>query len=94
VGVSIGISLEYSRLHESEADELGLMIAANAGFDPLKAIGLWERMASESGRRPEVWRHRPPGPAIGIHRIGPCPGHLVSYALWVGGIEAQPCEQV
>lgn len=49
VGASLGVALPFSRLHESEADELGLLIAANAGFDPRKAIGLWERMAEANG---------------------------------------------
>jgi predicted Zn-dependent protease len=49
VGVStLGAILPYSRKHESEADELGLYLAADAGYDPHAAIGLWERMAAES----------------------------------------------
>ncbi len=49
IGSQLGIVLPYSRLHESEADELGLFIAAEAGFDPDQAIGLWQRMAKEGG---------------------------------------------
>ena len=48
VGASVGVMLPYSRLHESEADELGLMIAANAGFDPREAIDLWQRMDEQN----------------------------------------------
>ena len=47
-GASVGVMLPYSRLHESEADELGLMIAANAGFDPREAIDLWQRMDEQN----------------------------------------------
>jgi predicted Zn-dependent protease len=50
VGVgTLGAILPYSRLHESEADELGLYLAADAGYDPHAAIGLWERMAAQGG---------------------------------------------
>lgn len=49
VGASLGVMLPYSRLHESEADELGLMIAANAGYDPREALGLWQRMDKQGG---------------------------------------------
>jgi predicted Zn-dependent protease len=48
-GASVGVLLPYSRLHESEADELGLYIAANAGFDPREAIPLWTRMGRSGG---------------------------------------------
>ena len=46
---SIGIALPFSRTHESEADEVGLYFAAAAGYDPRAAIGVWERMADNSG---------------------------------------------
>ena len=46
---SIGIALPFSRTHESEADEVGLYYAAAAGYDPRAAIGVWERMADNSG---------------------------------------------
>jgi predicted Zn-dependent protease len=50
VGIgTVGAILPYSRAHESEADELGLYLAADAGYDPRAAIGLWERMAAKSG---------------------------------------------
>ncbi len=39
----------YSRKQESEADHLGLIFAAMAGYDPAKALPFWERMASASG---------------------------------------------
>ena len=40
--------LPYSRLHESEADRLGLIFMAMAGYDPHEAPKFWERMASLS----------------------------------------------
>ena len=39
----------FSRSQESEADELGLFIAADAGYDPREAVELWKRMATRGG---------------------------------------------
>ena len=44
-GANVGVLLPFSRSHECEADELGLMIAAEAGYRPRAAIRLWQKMA-------------------------------------------------
>jgi predicted Zn-dependent protease len=49
VGAQVGVMLPYSRLQESEADHLGLIFMAMAGYDPHAAVGVWERMAQLSG---------------------------------------------
>jgi Zn-dependent protease with chaperone function len=41
--------LPYSRLHETEADRMGVELAARAAYDPRAAIGLWQKMAKMSG---------------------------------------------
>src|SRR5262247_2229881 len=41
--------LPYSRLHETEADRMGVELAARAGYDPRAAIVLWQKMAKLSG---------------------------------------------
>jgi predicted Zn-dependent protease len=46
-GTTISFILPYSRHHESEADEIGLIYAAKAGYDPRAAIGFWERMEAQ-----------------------------------------------
>lgn len=46
LGAQVGVLLPYSRLHESEADRLGLIFMAMAGYDPREAAGFWERMAA------------------------------------------------
>lgn len=46
--------LAYSRTHETEADKLGLIFAAMAGYDPRSSIGFWERMAAKGGAKPPV----------------------------------------
>ena len=53
VGVgTLGVLYPFSRKQEAEADELGLYIAAWAGYDPHAAIPLWQRMADTGGDKP------------------------------------------
>lgn len=49
VGSQLGLLLPFSRLHESEADKLGLIFSAMAGYDPREAPAFWQRMAKASG---------------------------------------------
>jgi predicted Zn-dependent protease len=61
-GTTVGILLPYSRLNESEADEIGLVYAARAGYDPRAAITFWEKMAAEAagkGKPPEFLSTHP-----------------------------------
>lgn len=49
LGAQVGIMLPFSRLHESEADQVGLMFMARAGYPPQEAIAVWDRMEASSG---------------------------------------------
>ena len=51
IGSTLGV-LKYSRTHESEADKMGLVFAAIAGYDPNAAVTFWERMAAQGGAKP------------------------------------------
>ena len=55
VGVLYGFTLPFSRLHESEADQIGLIYMAKAGYDPNEAINFWQRFSQIKGGkgRPE-----------------------------------------
>lgn len=48
IGSQLGM-LKYSRVHESEADKMGLIFMAMAGYDPNEAIGFWQRMSQAGG---------------------------------------------
>lgn len=49
VGAQVGVLLPFSRKHESEADYIGILLAADAGYDPRESVALWERMGQASG---------------------------------------------
>ncbi|MEA4982349.1 MAG: M48 family metallopeptidase [Paludibacter sp.] len=48
IGSQLGVILPYSREHEYEADRLGLIFMAMAGYNPNEAIAFWERMSANS----------------------------------------------
>jgi predicted Zn-dependent protease len=50
IGSQLGM-LKYSRTHESEADKMGLVFMAMAGYDPSEAVAFWERMAKSGGAK-------------------------------------------
>jgi len=52
-GANIGILLPFSRTHEYEADRLGLIYMARAGYDPREAIACWQRMKAYSEKHSE-----------------------------------------
>ncbi|MDD2760429.1 MAG: M48 family metallopeptidase [Methylomonas sp.] len=52
IGAEYGIILPYSRIHESEADTIGLDLMARAGFDPRQSIDLWLKMDKASQGQP------------------------------------------
>lgn len=50
IGTQVGVMLPYSRTHESQADRMGLMIAARSGYDPRAALSFWQKMADANPR--------------------------------------------
>ncbi len=52
---NVSFNLPNSRLHETEADTMGVELAARAGYDPRAAVTLWRKMAAQSKGAPPEW---------------------------------------
>lgn len=51
VGLQYGFMLPYSRTHETESDNMGLKLMAQAGYEPAEAANLWRRMKAASNSK-------------------------------------------
>jgi predicted Zn-dependent protease len=68
-GAQVGALLPFSRLHESEADRLGLIFMAMAGYDPNGAVTFWQRMAQNAGQKPPEFLSTHPSDETRIAKI-------------------------
>jgi predicted Zn-dependent protease len=69
-GAQVGVLLPFSRKHESEADYIGILLAADAGYDPRESIHLWERMEQVSGGKgPSEFLSTHPGHETRIEQL-------------------------
>ncbi|NWF92393.1 MAG: M48 family metallopeptidase [Syntrophaceae bacterium] len=69
VTANLGFLLPYSRLHESEADRIGLVLMAKAGYDPGEAIAFWQRMKKKEGSKVPEFLSTHPVPETRIEQI-------------------------
>lgn len=78
IGSQLGV-LAYSREHEYEADKLGLIFMALAGYDPQTAVGFWERMSTIGGSKPPEFLSTHPSDANRIRKIREALPEVMKY---------------
>jgi predicted Zn-dependent protease len=80
MSAQFGLSLPYGRKQESEADTVGLVYMADAGFDPRASVKLWKNMAEQSkGGPPQFLSTHPSSETRIDDLIGELPTALVKY---------------
>jgi predicted Zn-dependent protease len=79
LGSQFGVLLPFSREHELEADKLGLIFMAMAGYDPQTAIGFWERMSTMGGNKPPEFMSTHPSDERRIAQIKEAMPEVLQY---------------
>ena len=68
-GTQFGVLMPFSRKHESEADEIGLLYMARAGYDPRESIRFWQRMENAGGAQPPEFLSSHPSHGTRIQQL-------------------------
>lgn len=80
LGSQVGVLLPFSRLQETEADRLGLIFMAMAGYDPHEAVNFWQRMASQKeGAAPPEFLSTHPSDATRIQKLNELVPEAMKY---------------
>jgi len=88
LGANVGILLPFSRSHESEADYVGLLLAAQAGYDPHEAVRVWERMEQASKGQPPEFLSTHPSHGTRIKQLQEWMPEALSFYRLQPGIQA------
>lgn len=68
-GAQYGVLLPFSREHELESDQMGLIYMARAGYDPREAVSFWERMSQAGGQQPPEFASTHPAHGTRIQQL-------------------------
>ena len=94
-GAQYGASLPFSREQESEADHIGLLFMARAGYDPHEALAFWQRMNAQTGHgAPPQFESDHPSNGVRIQQLqGWMPEAEKEYAASTMKDTGQPTQQ-
>jgi predicted Zn-dependent protease len=79
LAAAVAIQMPNSRSAESEADRIGIELAAKAGYDPRAAATLWEKMAKVGGSRPPEFLSTHPSPENREERLSQIAPQMMKY---------------
>jgi predicted Zn-dependent protease len=79
IAAQLAIQLPNSRSAESEADEIGLELAAKAGYNPNAALSLWQKMEKASGSGPPQFLSTHPSPANRQEKLAALAPQMMAY---------------
>jgi predicted Zn-dependent protease len=84
LAAALAITLPNSRTSETEADVMGIEIAARAGYDPRAAATLWQKMGEVGGKTPPQFLSTHPAPANRQENLSKLAEQLMPYYLEKG----------
>ncbi|TKB26930.1 M48 family metallopeptidase [Desulfopila sp. IMCC35006] len=79
LAAATAVTLPNSRTSETEADQMGIELAARAGYDPRAAVTLWQKMAKVGGNSPPQFLSTHPSPANRQQRLGVLAEQMMVY---------------
>jgi len=79
LGASVGVILPFSRSQESEADHVGLILMAKAGYDPRVALEVWDRMGRQEKSAPPAFLSTHPGYETRVKQLQSFMPEALSY---------------
>jgi predicted Zn-dependent protease len=90
IGAQVGALLPFSRKHETEADEIGLYIAAMAGYDISEAVPFWQRMNALGGGSVPTFLSTHPNPGRRSENLQKLQPKALEYRRKYGIAQSQP----
>ena len=79
VAAQLAVQLPNSRSAESEADEIGIELAAKAGYNPNAAMSLWQKMQQAAGSGPPQFLSTHPSPSNRQERLAALAPQMMAY---------------